>query len=183
MWKCEGLFAEAKQYHCLVARQVSRAVQSADPGLPVRDRAEPQAPALPTLLLAVRAPLVLFDQHRACIAIQPIAPTNQLLNQKSIRTFSTLVSRNPQAVTPNAAENCPAIVSKRMSSNKVPSNVKPGASWRAASGHPVTSTSSGELRGVPPANRRAVASEPWAAHCVTTGPLGSLPPLICPHDL
>ena len=38
----------------LVARQVSRAVQSANPGLPVRDRAEPQAPALPTLLLAGR---------------------------------------------------------------------------------------------------------------------------------
>ena len=45
----------------LVARQVSRAVQSANPGLPVRDCAEPQAPALPTLLLAVSAPLVLFD--------------------------------------------------------------------------------------------------------------------------
>ena len=89
MWKCEGLFAEAKQYHCLVARQVSRAIQSADPGLPLRDRAEPQAPALPTLLLAASVTLVLFDQQRACIAIQPIAPINQLLNQKPIRTFST----------------------------------------------------------------------------------------------
>ena len=38
----------------LVVRKVSRAVQSANPGLPVRDRAESQAPALPTLLLAGR---------------------------------------------------------------------------------------------------------------------------------
>ena len=45
----------------LVARQVSGTVQSANPGLPVRDRAEPQAPALPTLLLAVSATPVLFD--------------------------------------------------------------------------------------------------------------------------
>jgi hypothetical protein len=40
-------------------------------------------------LLAASALLVLFDWHRARIAIQPIAPTNQLLKQKSIRTFST----------------------------------------------------------------------------------------------
>jgi hypothetical protein len=44
---------------------------------------------LPTLLLAVSAPLVLFDQHRAGISIQPIAPTTKLPNQKPIRTFST----------------------------------------------------------------------------------------------
>ena len=31
------------------AREVPRAFQSADPGLSLRDRAEPQAPALPTL--------------------------------------------------------------------------------------------------------------------------------------
>ena len=100
MWKCEGLFAEAKQIPLPRASEVSRPIQSADPGLSLRDRAEPQAPALPTLLLAVSAPLVLFDQHRACIAIQPIAPTNQLLNQKSIRTFSTgpTLKRHSKAV-------------------------------------------------------------------------------------
>ncbi len=59
MWKSEGLFAEAKQYHSL-SRKVSRSSQSADPGLPVRDRSEPQAPALPTLLLAAGVTLFLF---------------------------------------------------------------------------------------------------------------------------
>ena len=33
--------------------------------------------------------LALLGSQRARIAIQPIAPTNQLLKQKSIRTFST----------------------------------------------------------------------------------------------
>jgi hypothetical protein len=40
-------------------------------------------------LLAVSAPLVRFDQHRAGIAIQPIPPNKQLLKEKPIRTFST----------------------------------------------------------------------------------------------
>ena len=88
MWKSEGLFAEAKQYHGL-SREVSRSSQSTDPSVSVRDRAEPQAPALPTLLLAAGATLVIFGELRASVAIQPISPNNRPRNQKSIRTFST----------------------------------------------------------------------------------------------
>jgi hypothetical protein len=69
---------EAESLSC--ASEVPRTGQSADPGLPQRDRAEPQTPALPTLLLAVSAPLVLFDPHCACIAIKLFTPTNQLPN-------------------------------------------------------------------------------------------------------
>ena len=71
------------------AGQVSRTSKSPNSSLPKRNCSEPQTPALPTLLLGASALLVLFDWHHARIAIQPIAPTNQLLKQKSIRTFST----------------------------------------------------------------------------------------------
>ena len=63
------------------AGQVSRAVQSADPGLPLRDCAEPQAPALPTLLLAVSAlaglirPAPRLHCHPTNRAHQPTAKT------------------------------------------------------------------------------------------------------------
>src|SRR5947199_440349 len=69
--------------------KVPWSAEGPDPSVSHRDCAEPQAPALPTLLLAVSAPLVLFNHHRTGIAIQPIATTNRLLKQKSIRTFST----------------------------------------------------------------------------------------------
>ena len=53
MWKCEGLFAESKQNHCL-----ARAKYRGRPKVQIQaylcDRAEPQATALPTLLLAGR---------------------------------------------------------------------------------------------------------------------------------
>ncbi len=96
----------------------------------MRDCAEPQAPALPTLLLAVSPPLVLLDQQRACIAIPPITPINQLLNQKPICTFSTgpFLCRHPIDVTGFEMTVGNPSISKLISEIKTPSNVARGAS-------------------------------------------------------
>ena len=53
MWKCEGLFAEAKQNHCLARAKYRGRSKVQIQAYLMRDCAEPQAPALPTLLLAI----------------------------------------------------------------------------------------------------------------------------------
>ena len=53
MWKAEGLFAGSETESRFVAGQVSRQVESADPGVLVRHGAEPETPGLPVLPLVV----------------------------------------------------------------------------------------------------------------------------------
>src|SRR4029078_5065105 len=72
------------------ASKVPGPTQSADPGLPLRNCAEPQASALPTLLLVIRAPQVSFDQHHAGVASNRFMPINRLPNNK---TYSHLFNR------------------------------------------------------------------------------------------
>jgi hypothetical protein len=73
----------------LVARQVSRAVQSTDPGLPLRDRAEPQTPALPTLLLAISDSPSSETPIRKSLIDKPHTSKLSPPNARTLWTFST----------------------------------------------------------------------------------------------
>src|SRR4051812_47692989 len=87
MWKIEGLFAEAKQNHCL-----ARANYRGRPKVQIQAYLIAIVQNLKRLLFPLYGWLLArgwsySTRHRAGIAVQPIPITNQLLNEKSIRSF------------------------------------------------------------------------------------------------
>jgi hypothetical protein len=90
-------------------------------------------------LLAVSEPLVLLDQHRAGSAVQPIATTNHLLNQKSIRTFSTgpvdLETAGAFARSGGRTERPPSRVPKHVDALMCPLQTRPQPERQSGCGH------------------------------------------------